>query len=86
MNSVDWFSILQSFELGDSQSPEGQPSRGGDVTVNVKDISQPSLPTPFYSVLVSVSLFMAISTVFHSINSSDNSPFSQSVLSVLSLP
>ena len=29
---------------------------------------------------------MAISTVFHSINSSDNSPFSHSVLPVLSLP
>ena len=33
---------------------------------------QPSLPTPFYSVLVSVSVFMALSTVFHSINSPDN--------------
>ena len=34
---------------------------------------------PFYSVLVSISAFMALSTVFHSINSPDNSP-------VLSLP
>ena len=39
------------------------------------DINQPSLPTPFYSVLVSISVFMALSTVFHSINSPDNSPF-----------
>ena len=46
----------------------GSPSRGGDVTVNVYDINQPSLPTPFYSVLVSISVFMALSTVFHSIN------------------
>ena len=39
----------------------------------------------FYSVLVSISVFMALSTVFHSINSPDNSPFSRSVLSVLTL-
>ena len=50
------------------------------------DINQPSLPTPFYSVLVSISVFMALSTVFHSINSPDNSPFADSVLPVLSLP
>ena len=36
------------------------------------DINQPSLPTPFCSVLVSISAFMALSTVFHSINSPDN--------------
>ena len=53
----------------------GSSSRGGDVVVYVKDINQPSLPTPFYSVLVSVSVFMALSTVFHCINSPDNSPF-----------
>ena len=55
--------------------PAGSPSRGGDVTVCVLDINQPSLPIPFYSVLVSFSLLMALSTVFHSINSPDNSPF-----------
>ena len=48
--------------------PAGSPSRGGDVTVYVPAINQPSLPTPFYSVLVSVSDLMALSTVFHSIN------------------
>ena len=37
----------------------------------------------FYSVLVSVSVFMALSTVFHSINSPDNSPLSHAVLLVL---
>ena len=44
------------------------------------------LTTPFYSVLVSVSVFMSLSTVFHSINSPDNSPLSHSVLPVLLLP
>ena len=58
----------------------------GDVAVYVPDINQPSLPTPFYSVLVSVSVFMALSTVFHSINSPNNSPFSHSDLPFLSLP
>ena len=52
----------------------------------MSDINQPSLPTPFYSVSVSVSVFMAHSTVFHSINSPNNSLFSHSVLAVLSLP
>ena len=44
------------------------------------DVNPPSLPTPFYSVLVSISVFMALSAVFHSINSYDNSPLSDSVL------
>ena len=62
------------------------PSRGGDVAVHVFDISQPSLPTPFYSVVVFIVVFMALSPVFHSINSPDNSPLSHSVLPVLFLP
>ena len=56
----------------------------GSLMVRI-DIHQPSLPTPFYSVLVSLSVFMALSTVFHSINSPDNSSlffFSHSVLLV----
>ena len=52
----------------------------------VSDINQPSLPTPLYSVLVSVSVFMTLTTVFHSINSPNNSPSSHSVLPALSLP
>ena len=60
----------------------GSPSRGGDVAGYVFDINQLSLPTPFRSVLVSVSVFMALSTVFRSINFPDNSPFSQLVLQV----
>ena len=66
--------------------PTGSSSRGGDVAVYVFDVNKPSLPTPFYSVLVFVSVFMALSTVFHSINSPDNSPLSHSVLPVLFLP
>ena len=62
--------------------PVGSPSCGGDVTVYAK----PSFPTPFYSVLVSISVFISLSTVFHSINSPDNSPFSHSVLPVSSPP
>ena len=42
----------------------------------MSDINQLSLPTPFHSVLVSVSVFMALSTVFHFINSPNSSPFS----------
>ena len=41
----------------------------------MSDINQPSLSTPFPSVRVSVSVFVTFSTVFHSINSPDNSPF-----------
>ena len=65
--------------------PTGSSSRGGDVTVYVFDINQPSLPTPFYSILLSISVFMALSTVFRSINSPDNSPLSRSVLLALIL-
>ena len=63
----------------------GSPSRGGDVAVYVSDINQQSFPTSYHSVLVSRSVFMALSTVFHSINSPDNSPVSHSVLPVLFL-
>ena len=63
----------------------GSPARVGDVAVYVFDISQSSLPTPFYSELVSISVFVALSTVFHSINSPDIAPLSHSVLQVLFL-
>ena len=64
----------------------GSPSRGWDVVVYAFDINQPNLPTPFYSVLVSVSVFMTLSSVFHSINPPDSSLLSHSVLLVLSVP
>ena len=54
--------------------------------VHVFNINQLSLPTPFYTVLVSIWVFMALSTVFHSINSPDNFLLSHSVLPVLFLP
>ena len=66
--------------------PAGSPSRGGDVAPYVFNISQPSLYTPFYSVLVTVSVLMALSTVFHSINSPDSSALSHSVFPVSFLP
>ena len=75
-----------SMFLWSSMVPADSPSGGGGVAIYVFDINQPSLPTPFCSVLVSVSVFMALSTVFHSINSPDNSPLSHSVLPILFLP
>ena len=66
--------------------PAGSPSRAGDVAVYVKVVHQSSVPTPFDSVPVSISVFMALSTVFHSTNSPDDCPFSHSVLPVLFLP
>ena len=40
--------------------PAVSPSRGWDVAVNVFDINPPNLPTPFYSVLVPISVFMPL--------------------------
>ena len=61
------------------------PSSGGDVEVYVFDKNQPSLPTPFYSVPVSVFVVMARSIVFHCINAPENSPLSLTVFPVLFL-
>ena len=54
--------------------------------VYVLDINQPCLPAPFYSVILSISVFTTLSIAFHSINSPDNSPLSHSALSALILP
>ena len=62
--------------------PTDSPSRGVDVAVYVFDINRPSLPTPFHSVLVSVSVIMAVPTVFHFISSPENSPLSHLVILV----
>ena len=90
VHSTSFFRILSHFLLAQFPIgivPVGSASRGGDaVVVVVKDINQPSLPTPFYSVLVSLSVFIALSTVFYSLNSPDDSLFSHSVLPALSLP
>ena len=76
-------SVAFLLSLSLSLVPVGSPSRGGDVTVYVLDLNQPILLTLFYSVLGSVSVFVALSTVFHSIRSPDNSPLSHSVPLVL---
>ena len=49
-------------------------------------ISQLNLPTPFYFVHVSISVFIALSAVFDSVNSLNNCPFFHSDFPVLSLP
>ena len=65
--------------------PAGSPSSGGvEMLWFMSDVNQPSLPTPYYSVVVSISVYVALST--HSINSPDISSFSDSVPLVLSLP
>ena len=69
----------RSLPLLRTSVPANSPSRGGDAV-------QLILPTPFDSVLVSISVFMALSSAFHSTNCSHNSPVSCSVLPVLSLP
>ena len=72
---------MVSLSVVPSRVPAGSPSRGGgDAAVYVFDINQRSLPTPSYSV------FMALSAVFYSINSPDNSVLSHSVLLVIFLP
>ena len=50
--SLKWISLWRH--------PAGLPSSSGDVVVYVKDINQPSLPTPFYFVLVSISFFVVV--------------------------
>ena len=57
-------SLMEFTSLVFTLSPLGSPSHGGDVAVYVFDINQPSLPTPFYSVLVPISVFMILSTYF----------------------
>ena len=55
-----FFSPLCIILTPSADVPAGSPSRGGHVMVYVTDVNQPNLPTPFYSVLVSVSVFMAL--------------------------
>ena len=75
-----WRSLSVCLSL--SLVPEGSSLRDEDVAVYAFDINQPSLPTPVYSVLVSVFVFMVLTTVFYSIHSPDNSPLFHPVLSV----
>ena len=57
-----------------------------DVAVYVFDINQPTCPFLLILFLCLILSFMALSTVFHSIDSPDNSPLSHSVLPVIFLP
>ena len=66
-----------------SSVPAGSASRRGEYCDNV--LHQARSPTPFYSVLLSVSLFMDVSNVFHSLNPPDNPP-DKSLLSYSVLP
>ena len=61
----DPFTACFAFSVSSSWVSAGTPWRGGDVALCVFDVNQPSLPTPFSSVLVSVSVFMSLSTTFH---------------------
>ena len=56
--------------------PAGSPSHGGDVAVYVFNISQPSLPTPFYSVLVCFCLYGPLKCISFHIFSRQLSAFS----------
>ena len=57
-------------------APTSPHLHGGDVAIYVFDIKSTELAHSFfYSVLVSILVFMALSTVFHLINFPDNSPF-----------
>ena len=77
-----------TLSLARSYIPTGSPSRGGDVAVCVFEINQLSLPNLFFlnSVLMCIFVFVALSTVFQSINPPNNSLPSHSVLPVLFLP
>ena len=66
--------------------PAGSHSGSGDDVVFVLDVNHPSLPTHFYFVVVSIPVFVALSTVFHSINPPHNSLLSHSVLPVFFSP
>ena len=66
--------------------PADSPSRGGDAAVYVFITeTNRACSLLFYSILVFISVFTALSTVIHSIHFPDNSPLSRSVLLVLFL-
>ena len=59
---MEYYSLSMScFCIG---VPTDSPSRGGDVAVDVFDISQSGLPAPLYSVLVSVSVLWSFQLYF----------------------
>ena len=62
----------------------GSPSPGGHVKINIVNVNQLSLPTPFYSTLMSISASALLSTIVFSINSPNNTPVSSSLLKSVS--
>ena len=85
LTCIDWIRFFVG-PFAYMDVPADSPSRGGDVAVYVFDISQRSFSTSFYSVLVSFSVFMALSAVFHCVHSINKSLLSHSVLLVSFLP
>ena len=76
-----------SEELGKMEEAGCEVICGAPTTLAVKGyMMMMMMPTSFYSVHMSISVFMALSTVFHFINAPDNSPLSPSVFPVLCLP
>ena len=80
--------VSSRFQVRRSMLPSlaGSPSRGGDVTVYVLNINQLSLPTPFYSVLMSISPLWPFQLYFIPETLPNSSPLSLSVLPALFLP
>ena len=84
----------QHYRVYASRGPPPRGPRGAHIYVVgmlrlISDINQPSLPISFFFFILFfclISVFVALSTVFNSINSPENSPFFHSVLPVLSLP
>ena len=82
MTIVELFSLYMSVYFVSTDSP----SRGGDVAVYVWHKPTELAHSFLCCFCVCFFVFVALSTVFHSINFPENSPFSHSVLPVLSLP
>ena len=61
---VTWGGHVSSWSESSSVVPMGSPSRAEDVTVYVFDKNQPSSPSTFYSVLVSISLLWPFQLCF----------------------
>ena len=78
--------VAHSSDSPGRQSPRAHLHVVGDDAVDVFDINQPSLSTPFNSVLVSISVFTVPSTVLHPIKFPGKSPLSHFGLLVLFLP
>ena len=80
--SIILYNILERYNIIQYSSPRAHFSWWG--CYGLRPRHKPTeFAHSFYSVLVSVSVFMALSTVFHSMNSPDISPLSHSVRLVL---